>query len=88
MPEGFKMGNYPNPFNPATTIVFNLPFASDTKLEVYNILGQRVATLVDEYLNSGEYSFEWDGRNVASGIYLYRLTTNEFSTTKQMVLMK
>jgi len=82
------MGNYPNPFNPATTIVFNLPFASDTKLEVYNILGQRVATLVDEYLNSGEYSFEWDGRNVASGIYLYRLTTNEFSTTKQMVLMK
>jgi PKD repeat protein len=88
MPEGFRIGNYPNPFNPATTIVFNLPFASDAKLEVYNILGQRVATLVDEHLNSGEYSFEWDGRNVASGIYLYRLTTNEFSTTKQMVLMK
>ena len=82
------MGNYPNPFNPATTIVFNLPFASDAKLEVYNILGQRVATLVDEYLNSGEYSFEWDGSNVASGLYLYRLTTNEFSTTQQMVLMK
>ncbi len=88
LPEGFTLDNRPNPFNPATTIAFNLPASSNVRLEVYNVVGQRVVTLVDEYLTAGEYSFDWDGSKVASGIYLYRLTTDEFSETKQMVLMK
>ncbi len=88
LPEGFSINNYPNPFNPMTTIAFNLPFASQAKLEIYNILGQNVITLVDEYLNAGEHSINWDGSNAASGIYLYRLTTDEFNITKRMVLMK
>jgi len=88
VPEGFALGNYPNPFNPATTISFTLPSASYTRLEVYNILGQSVVTLVDGYLHAGSHSVVWDAHDAASGIYLYRLSTDYVSTTKQMILMK
>jgi len=87
--------NYPNPFNPSTTIEFNLSqngFAK-VKLEVFNMLGQKVQTLFNGVLNSGTYQFKWDGRNdaaqsVASGIYFYKLTVNQNVKIKQMVLIR
>jgi hypothetical protein len=80
--------NYPNPFNPATEIAFALPSPSDVKLEVLNILGQVVSTVYNGHLPAGYYSYPWDGSNMASGIYLYRLTADEFVDTKKMILLK
>ena len=85
--------NYPNPFNPATTIHFALPRLSDVKLVIYNILGQRVITLVDEKLNPGEYDVVWNGndghgRAVSSGVYFYRIEAAEFVNSKKMLLLK
>ncbi len=85
--------NHPNPFNPTTQITFALPKACEAILEVYNIAGQKVATLVDGTLEAGEHTVQWDSRDqsgasVASGIYLYRLTAGEFKDTKKMILLK
>lgn len=88
MPEGFSLSNNPNPFNPTTTLYFDLPHDSHVKLEIYNILGQRVETLVDQYLPAGSYSYEWNGSKMASGIYLYSLTTDSGVYTRKMTLMK
>jgi len=80
--------NYPNPFNPTTNISFSLPQASDVSLTVYNVIGQRVAVLANEVLQSGAHTYKFDASNLASGMYLYRLKTDNFSTTKKMMLMK
>jgi subtilisin family serine protease len=80
--------NYPNPFNPATEIGFALPEASTVKLEVFNILGQRVITLIDAEMEAGEHTAQWDASDVSSGVYLYRLEANDFVSTKKMVLLK
>ncbi len=82
------MQNYPNPFNPETEIRFTLAIASQVRLEVFNIIGQQVAVLADERLGAGEHSVAWNGDRVASGIYLYRLTTDDFVETKKMMLLK
>jgi PKD repeat protein len=88
LPAGFSLDNRPNPFNPTTMITFTLPTATNVRLDIYNIVGQNVETLVEDYFEAGQYSVNWDGSMAASGIYLYRLTTDEFSTAKKMVLMK
>lgn len=85
--------NYPNPFNPSTTIRFTLPISGHVSLEIFNILGQRVKTVMNENLSAGYQQITWDGtdqhgKQVASGIYFYRLQTNDFSETKKMVLMR
>jgi len=80
--------NYPNPFNPATMIIFDLPERAKTTLEVFNVLGQKVATLVDAELGADRYEVEWDASLAASGIYFYRLTTDDFVMTKKMMLLK
>lgn len=85
--------NYPNPFNPTTTISYYLPSAMHVTLHVYNTLGQRVVTLVDGVRSAGTNTVEWDGRNhtgseVASGAYYYRLETSEFTQTKKMLFLK
>ncbi len=85
--------NYPNPFNPKTMIRFALPKDSWVKLEVYNILGQKVKTLVDEKLAAGVKEVQWDGKDgkgleVASGIYFYRIKADSFSDVKKMVMLK
>jgi hypothetical protein len=73
-PENFNLAqNYPNPFNPTTTIQFDLPKISEVSLKVFNILGEKVTTLVSDKLSAGSYSYEWDASNLASGVYLYRL---------------
>jgi hypothetical protein len=80
--------NYPNPFNPTTTILFDLPKTSKVSLKVFNILGEEVATLVSDRLSSGSYSYEWDARDLASGVYLYQLKTGDYIETKKMILMR
>lgn len=80
--------NYPNPFNPSTTIQFSLPKASDTKLTVYNVLGQRVATLVNEHMTAGVHSVQFDARSIATGVYFYRLEAGSYVTSKKMLLLK
>ncbi len=80
--------NYPNPFNPTTDIPFALPTATHVKLEVFNILGQRVATVIDAQLPAGRHSGSWDASAQASGVYLYRLEAGEFTETKKMLLLK
>lgn len=89
LPQGYALEqNHPNPFNPATTIHYSLPRRSAVRLDVFNILGQRVATLVDGDVSAGEHTVRWDGSNVASGVYLYRLRAGETTLARKMVLLK
>jgi len=80
--------NHPNPFNAATTIDYQLPVHGHVKLEVYNLLGQRVATLVDSKQQTGYRSVVWDAYEVSSGLYFYRLTAADFTETRRMMLVK
>ncbi len=80
--------NFPNPFNPSTTLRYSIPDAGVVTLKVYNLLGQEVATVVNEYQNSGVYSVSFDASKLASGMYLYRITSGEFSSVKKMLLLK
>jgi predicted small secreted protein len=85
--------NYPNPFNPSTTIYYELPISDEVRLEVYNLLGQLVRTLVNGHQEAGRHQAVWDGNNdmgspVASGIYIYRFRTGNYSRLFKMILMK
>ncbi len=80
--------NYPNPFNPSTTISFSLPAASDVNLKVYNILGQELATLVDGPMDAGQHNVVFDAGGLATGMYLYRLSTGAKVETRKMMLVK
>jgi len=80
--------NYPNPFNPSTTIKFSLPKESFTKLEIFNALGEEVSTLISETLSAGTYEYEWDAEGLQSGVYFYKLNTNNFSKMKKMILLR
>jgi len=80
--------NHPNPFNPLTEIEFALPKACHTKLEIFNVLGQRVTTLVDRQLEAGYHRVSWDGTKFASGVYLYRLQAGDYVESKKMMLIK
>ena len=89
VPTKLSLGqNYPNPFNPSTVIRFDLPKASHINLTVYNALGQKVATLADEFLSEGAYAKTFDGSGLSTGIYVYQLSTNESVITKKMMLIK
>jgi 5'-nucleotidase/UDP-sugar diphosphatase len=93
-PAGLRLtGNYPNPFNPATQIDFTLGASSRTRLDIYNVLGQHVRTLVDGNLDAGRHIVTWDGTNqqglkAGSGIYFYRITTTDQSATGKMLMLK
>jgi flagellar hook assembly protein FlgD len=81
--------NYPNPFNPSTVIEFSLPEdVSNVKLSVYNALGEKVAELVNSSLTAGRYSYQWNAKNVATGMYIYELRTDKFVSVKKMILVK
>ncbi len=89
IPKEFKArANYPNPFNPSTTISFDLPDDLHVTLEVYNSLGQKMADLVDSFYQAGYHSVKWDAGDFSSGIYYYRIKAGKFSKIMKMVLMK
>lgn len=89
LPENFVLEqNYPNPFNPSTTIAYSVPHTGNVRLNVYDITGKQVATLVDDNKPAGSYSVTFDAQSLPSGIYYYRLTSNNYSTTRKMVLVK
>lgn len=93
-PTQFSLSqNYPNPFNPSCEIRYSLPGDCQVKLVIYNVLGQKVKVLVNEYQNTGSKSVEWDGKddsgqNITSGVYFYRIQAGEYQKTRKMVLMK
>ncbi len=80
--------NYPNPFNPSTTIKFDIPKSTYAKLIIYDILGREVMKLIDEKIDAGSYDITWDGSGFASGTYIYKLVTNDFTDIKKMILVK
>jgi hypothetical protein len=89
IPEKFGLEqNYPNPFNPSTNISFSIPIETFVNLEVFNVQGELVATLVDEQLAAGTYSTNWTAENVSSGMYFYFLKANEIVLSKKMLLIK
>jgi len=80
--------NYPNPFNPITTITYTLPRGAQVRLSIYNALGEVVATLVDGNHAAGTFKTTWDASGLSSGVYFYRITTGEYAQTRKMVLMR
>lgn len=93
LPEVFSLEqNYPNPFNPETKIVFNLPYSSNVKLKIFDVLGNEISTLVNEYKNAGTHKVDFNlnslTKNISSGVYFYRLETDSYISTKKMVYLK
>jgi len=89
LPTDFSLSqNYPNPFNPSTTIKFGLPKESNVVLKVYNILGEEVATLVNNVMPAGYHIINFDATKLASGMYIYRIQASDFVQVKKMLLMK
>ncbi len=93
IPVNVTLSNYPNPFNPTTTINFSLPEDSDVELSIYNVKGQKVKTLTNEFLEKGLHSIEWNGKDtnnksVSSGIYFYKISAGKSSAIRKMLLLK
>jgi hypothetical protein len=89
IPKEFSLSEaYPNPFNPSTVIRYQLPVNSWVTLKIYNLLGQEVATLVDEFQEAGYKSVEWEPRDVASGLFFYKLTTEKITQVRKMLLIR
>jgi hypothetical protein len=88
-PNTFSLNqNFPNPFNPSTKISWQSPVSGHQSLNVYDVLGNEVATLVDEYKSAGSYEVEFDASKLSSGLYIYKLQAGEFTSTKKMILIK
>lgn len=89
VPSGFMLKqNFPNPFNPSTVIQFAIPKKQSVKISVFNSLGQQINVLVNEIKDAGTYQYIFNGKNLTSGIYFYRIETKDFTETKRMVLVK
>jgi hypothetical protein len=89
LPTVFALNqNYPNPFNPSTIISYDLPKASDVRISIFNVLGQEVTTLVNQDMQAGRHQVEWDASAHASGLYFYRISADNFTETKKMMMLK
>ena len=89
LPKEFKLyNNYPNPFNPSTTIKYDLPKETQVTLKVFDVTGKEVATLVNKKQKAGYFEVNFNASNLASGIYLYRLITSDYVKTNKMILIK
>jgi len=88
LPGYFCLSNYPNPFNTSTIINYQLPIDACVKLDIYNLLGEKVASLADKRQQAGYKSVNWDAQEVSSGLYFYKLTAGDYSETKRMMLVK
>jgi flagellar hook assembly protein FlgD len=87
------LGNYPNPFNPTTEISFSLKQAADVQIDVFNIKGEKVKTLVNEHMTAAAHTVTWNGNDdegnaVTSGVYFYKMQSGKYTSTKKMILMK
>ncbi len=80
--------NYPNPFNSSTIIKYDIPVSTDVILEVYNVIGQKVYTLVDKFVRAGSYQTTFNPNNLTSGVYYYKLTTNKITKTNKLIILK
>lgn len=88
-PTAFKLEqNYPNPFNPSTKISWQSPVNAHQTLKIYDVLGNEVTTLVNEYRSAGNFEIEFNASGLSSGIYFYQLKVGEFISTKKMVLIR
>jgi plastocyanin len=88
-PDAFRLQqNFPNPFNPATTISFDIPFSTHVSIKVYNLIGEVVATIVNENMSAGSYSKIWNAASIPSGVYFYQLHAGQFIETRKFVLLK
>jgi len=89
IPKAFSLSqNYPNPFNPSTSIEFALPKTEFVSLKIYNILGEEVTTLVQDKLQAGNHTYQFDASNLASGVYLYRIEAGDYQNVKKMILLR
>jgi hypothetical protein len=89
VPKTFSLDqNFPNPFNPSTIINYELPVRNDVELTIYNLIGEKVTTLVSKNQSAGKYSVEWDASGVASGVYYYKISAGEFQAVRKMVLLR
>ena len=89
IPKSYALSqNYPNPFNPSTVITFSLPKSDNVKLEVFNLLGEKIVTLVNKNLSAGYYNFNFDASKLAAGTYIYSVKTSDFVESKKMILLK
>ena len=82
------LGNYPNPFNSSTIISLDLPNAGHVNIDIFNMLGQKIETLYDGFMNAGRNEVVWNGSAVSSGLYLYRVTSGERTATRKMLMIK
>lgn len=88
-PDKFELAqNFPNPFNPSTIISYQLPTNGYVTLKIYDLLGQEIATLVNEQKSAGKYEVKFDAGNLASGVYIYRIQAGEFNASKKLMLLK
>ena len=89
IPKDYRLEqNYPNPFNPTTNIKYSVPKDGNVSLKIYNVLGNEVSAIIDGFMKAGVYNVDFNGANLASGIYFYTLKTIEFTSTKKMALVK
>jgi plastocyanin len=89
LPDAFKLRqNFPNPFNPATTFSFDIPSMTHVSLKIYNLIGEEVATIVNENMSPGSYSKVWNAASMPSGVYFYKLQAGQFTGTRKLVLLK
>jgi len=88
IPKEFSISNYPNPFNPTTTINYQLPEAGFVTIKVYDILGKEVSVLVNETKQAGYYNVNFDAGSLTSGIYIYSIQSNNFAQSKKMLLIR
>jgi hypothetical protein len=88
IPSSFSIQNYPNPCNPSTTFNIELPVSGNVQLKIYNTLGSEITTLLDKYMNAGTHSIRFDGKNLPTGTYIYRMVSGTFVKTGKILLMK
>ncbi|HPS64726.1 MAG TPA: T9SS type A sorting domain-containing protein, partial [Ignavibacteria bacterium] len=89
VPDKYNLSqNYPNPFNPSTQIKFSVPQTKNVRISIYDALGKEVSVLLNEVKNPGEYVVTFNGNNLSSGIYFYKLTSGDFTDIKKMILVK
>jgi hypothetical protein len=88
-PKEYKLHvNYPNPFNPKTSIRYDIPYSCKVTIKIFDVMGREVSALVNEQLEPGFYEVEWNASGYSSGIYFYNITTDTFTETKKMILIK